>query len=291
MTPAPIASIVIPAHNEAAVIDRCLVALTAEAGPNELEILVVCNGCSDQTAALARRYEPQVRVIETSTASKTNALNLGDEAASAFPRLYMDADVELSAASVRAVVAALADGRALAAAPRAELAFPPGAGWAVRAYHRVWMSLPHVREGMITAGVYAVSAEGRHRFGRFPEVIADDGYFRMLFTPAERVEVAAARSRVWTPANLADLIRTRTRSRLGLFELKTRFPDLFRREARSKDYGRAVAGLLARPVLYPAALVYAWVTVVSRARANRQMASAAPYAWERDESSRALART
>ena len=57
-----------------------------------------------------------------------------------------------------------------------------GSSLAVRAYYRIWLRLPYVREGMIGVGVYALSEEGRRRFGEFPEVIADDGYVRMLFS-------------------------------------------------------------------------------------------------------------
>ena len=47
-------SFVIPAHNEEAVIGRCLTALLAGARRDELDIIVVCNGCTDRTAEVAR---------------------------------------------------------------------------------------------------------------------------------------------------------------------------------------------------------------------------------------------
>ena len=80
-------SIIIPAHNEAAVIGRCLEPLTHGARPGEFDVIVVCNGCRDATALEARRFGLSVRVIETDTPSKANALNLGDAAATGFPRL------------------------------------------------------------------------------------------------------------------------------------------------------------------------------------------------------------
>ena len=46
-------SIVIPAHNEAAVIGRLLSGLLAEAEPDEFEVLVVANGCHDATETVA----------------------------------------------------------------------------------------------------------------------------------------------------------------------------------------------------------------------------------------------
>src|SRR6185312_1201240 len=53
-------SVVIAAHNEARVIGGCLDALLADAGPDDLDIVVVANGCTDDTAAVAAR-RPEVR--------------------------------------------------------------------------------------------------------------------------------------------------------------------------------------------------------------------------------------
>src|SRR4051794_9821734 len=104
----PVATIIVPAHNEAATIGRCLRALTEGGRPGEFEIVVVCNGCTDRTAAEARRFVPRgVTVLETDAASKVHALNLGDAAAHAFPRLYVDADVVIDRASVLTIVTSL----------------------------------------------------------------------------------------------------------------------------------------------------------------------------------------
>src|SRR5206468_9477454 len=86
-----VTSVVIPAHNEAAVIGRLLTAILADAGPDEFEIVVVPNGCTDDTAAVASSFG--VRVVETEVASKVAALRLGDASVKSFPRIYVDADV------------------------------------------------------------------------------------------------------------------------------------------------------------------------------------------------------
>ena len=70
-------SIVIPAYNEEKVIGRCLRSLLAGAEPDELEVVVAVNGTTDRTAEIARSFGPMVRVVETKTASKIAALNLG----------------------------------------------------------------------------------------------------------------------------------------------------------------------------------------------------------------------
>jgi glycosyltransferase involved in cell wall biosynthesis len=279
-------SIVVPAYNEASVIGRCLDALLQGHRPGESEIIVACNGCSDDTAAIARRYGDPVKVIETDVPSKTNALNLGDAAATGFPRIYLDADVAVSHEAIKQIAAALASGPALAAAPRPVYAFLPSTSWGVRAYYRFWTSLPYVQEGMIAAGVYALSEDGRARFEKFPELIADDGYVRMLFEPRERMQVTTAVSQVWAPVTLRDLLKIKTRSRLGVLQLAKSYPELASREAKTKHYHHALLQIAGRPSLYLSALPYTYVAVASWLRAQRQMNRSGRYVWERDDSSR-----
>ena len=284
--PAQLLSIIIPAHNEANVIARGLEALLGDRTPGQLDVIVVCNGCSDGTADVARGFGDLVRVIETDIASKVYALNLGDAAARGFPRIYMDADVVVSRESAMKIGAALMEGPWLAAAPRPVDAFLPETAWAVRAYYRFWGALPYIEEGMIAAGVYALSARGRARFETFPDVIADDGYVRLLFEPHERTQVSDAVSTVFAPTSLSNLLKIRTRSRLGVLQLQRRFPDLVQRETRTKAYGKALLSVARRPALYPAALSYLYVTIVSLFRARRRQKQLEDYVWERDDSSR-----
>ncbi|THD67263.1 MAG: glycosyltransferase [Phenylobacterium sp.] len=279
-------SVVIPAYNEAAVIARCLQSLLRDRQPGEIEVFVVCNGCSDDTAAVARGFGEPVRVIETDVPSKTHALNLGDAAASGFPRVYVDADVVITLPAIRKIAAALEQGPALAAAPRPVNIFLPGTSWGVRAYYRFWTALPYIQEGMIAAGAYALSREGRQRFKDFPDVIADDGYVRLLFEPHERVQVPDAVSEVIAPMAIRDLRKIKTRSRLGVLQLRQRYPELASREAKTKHYRNALLEVAGRPSLYLSALPYVYVAIASWLRAQRQMNTSGRYVWERDDSSR-----
>lgn len=278
-------SIIIPAHNEARVIRRCLDQVTNGLEPGEAEVIVVCNGCSDGTAEVARAFGEPVRVLETPVPSKVHALNLGDEAATGYPRVYMDADIRLEGRTIRQLAEVLGRGPCLAVAPSLEMDLDHS-GWLVRAYYRVWTMLPYTREGFMGVGAYAMSEAGRRRFGSFPEVIADDGYVRMLFTPDERVAVSDCVSVVKGPAKVWDLIRIKTRSRLGLHQLRRRFPELSSREAAGKQYGTACRDILFTPRLWLYAPVYLGVNLISKYRARRQMDRIEHYVWERDESSR-----
>jgi glycosyltransferase involved in cell wall biosynthesis len=277
-------SIVIPAHNESAVIARCLAALTAGADPGELEIVVVANGCTDDTADRARAFgHPDVRVIETDVGSKTHALNLGDAATTAFPRFYVDADVVLTTASIRAMAAELAAGRFLAVAPLPEIDLT-GCTRAVRAFYRINQRLPSSAEGIGGSGVYGLSREGRARFGEFPRITADDGFVRVHFKPEERLTLANCRSIVSAPRTFSGLLAIKSRSHMGSYELRQLYPDLWKN--RGMGNRRALLKMAKLPTLWPSLLVYAAVKVVSRLRARTKIRAGKAHIWERDETSR-----
>lgn len=278
-------SVIIPAHNEEALIESCLRRLTEGARDGELEVLVACNGCLDETEALARSFGPPVRVLSTNVASKTRALNLGDDEARGFPRFYVDADVSLDLAAVRTVAALLVDGRAFAAAPRARID-SQHASWAVRSFYRVWMALPYFDESMVGSGVYALSEEGRRRFDRFPEIIADDEFIRRQFAPDERRRVDDCTFAIRPPSRIRGVIREKTRSRLGLYQLTSRFPSLVHPQRAPERLRRVAAVLLGRPSIWPSLPVFACVAAIARFRARRRAARGDFSGWERDASSR-----
>ncbi|MFF9197554.1 glycosyltransferase [Streptomyces sp. NPDC014779] len=215
-------SIVIPAHNEERTLGRLLDRLLEGAAEREFDVLVVANGCTDGTAAVASARGPAVRVVETPVPSKHEALRLGDRHARGFPRVYVDADVELGAADVRALTAALTGpGAVLAAAPERELPMT-GCSWRVRAYYRVWQRLPAVREGLFGRGVIAMTAEGHARIAALPPLMADDLAASLAFTPTERAVVPTARVTVHPPRTWPDLIRRRIRAATSTAQLEER---------------------------------------------------------------------
>jgi hypothetical protein len=315
-----VTSIVIPAHNEERVIGRLLDALLTgdfadpagaggAAGRERPDIVVVCNGCTDDTAKVAAA-RPGVRVVDIPTPSKHVALRTGDEHARGFPRLYVDADVVLGAADVRALTGALAGSpRLLAAAPERELPLA-GSAWRVRAYYRVWTRLPAVREGLFGRGVIAVTEEGHGRLAALPPLMADDLAASLAFGPAERQVVDGARVVVHPPRTWADLIRRRIRAAVSTAQLE-------HQQARRTPAGEpaapaagAVSGvetaggegaaapsartstadlrtLLRRePMLLPSVVVFLTAAVTARRKAGKAIRDQDFGTWLRDESSR-----
>ena len=278
-------SVIVPAHNEHSVISRTLKTMTARAIPGELDVIVVCNGYTDDTAAVAGNFGPRVRVIETELAGKTLALNLGDEAATFFPRVYADADVHITIETMRTLANRLETGDVLAVAPIANIDLKD-CSWLVRAYYEIRSLLPSGREGIGGSGVYALSEAGRGRFREFPKLTADDGYVRIQFKPEERETLTSASSTVFAPRTVWDLITTKTRSHYGSLELASRFPDLWKNKGDNND--TALVELFRRPLLWHKLSVYCIVTIIAKRRARIRMRTGNT-TWLRDETSRVAA--
>lgn len=280
-------SIVIPAHNEESVIGRCLRSMLDKAQPGELEIIVACNGCSDRTAEIAASFGNAVRVVETRVASKIAALNLGDQAATGFPRFYIDADVIVPVESLRRTAELLRSDAFLAASPAIRFDLSRS-DWLVRSFYAVWQLQPYFDSGRLGAGLYAVSRVGHARLGAFPQLTADDEYVRRLFTQAERTTARDATFTVTPPRNLNDLIRIKTRSRRGTSELERTFPAM--RQPPAGGRWRLLARVGMRPWLWGAALVYAYVVGMTWWRSRTALSQGRTIEWERDLSSRVLLR-
>src|SRR4029453_18220962 len=130
-------SVVIPAHDEEAVIGRLLDGLVGDAHSDELEIVVVANGCTDATVEVARSYGGPVSVVEVEQASKIAALEAGDQEAVTFPRAYVDADVVIDVPTLLALADALdRPSGPLVASPRLDVD-AASASWPVRAHYRI----------------------------------------------------------------------------------------------------------------------------------------------------------
>ncbi len=143
----PTLSVVVPAHDEARTLGRTLAALTSAAGGETPEVVVVANGCSDDTAEVARAAG--ARVVELGQASKAAALRAGDEAATAFPRVYLDADIVLTPGTLGHLAERLRRGDVHAASPSIRFDLR-GSSWPVRAFYRPTPSCP--TSGPVSSG-------------------------------------------------------------------------------------------------------------------------------------------
>ncbi len=281
-------SVVIPAHNEERVIRRCLEALTNGTGKPSaafpLEIVVVCNGCTDQTAVLARQF-PQVTVIEIPESSKVAALNTGDEAVAALPRIYLDADSELSNASARSLLREAVHHKDPAiVAPHVEFE-TGGCSALARSYVRGSKRTSFRKFGVNGRGVYVLNGSGRAKFGKFPELTNDDLFVASLFDTHEQVIDRNAKVIIRPPRDARSLIRVRRRIYYGNREVEARQPG-----NRPPWRGwRNVAYAIRRMRSLGEAgdlVVYIGVNIIAKWTALRMARSGSDPMWQRDDSSR-----
>jgi GT2 family glycosyltransferase len=263
-------AIVIPAHNEAAVIARTLAPLARLVST---EVVVVCNGCSDATADVARGFD-FVRVVEIAQPSKAAALNAGDAVATAWPRLYLDADVVVQPGAVAAVFADLDGGAHLAARPayRYDTA---GASALVRRYYRARTRMPSTSAALWGAGAYAMGEAGHRLFGRFDERTADDLLVDAAFPRAAKAVLATQPVLVRTPRTVRALVAVLTRQHRGNTHAGTR--------RTTSTTVRELLATVRSPSGLVDAVVYAGLSLAGRTAAA---ATSDAHVWERDDSSR-----
>lgn len=281
----PYISVIIPAHNEAGTIGRCLGPVIAGSRPEQVEIIVVCNGCTDSTAQVAADASSRVRVVEIDEASKIEALRRGDRIAHGANRAYMDADTLVSSGAINRVVEALEKPGVMAAAPSVRFD-SHNCGWAARQLHSVWQRAPYWEGTVLGAGFYALSVEGRSRFDEFPDLVGDDAFVAALFTEAERSTADGESFTPLLPTRVRDFVRVHTRHLRGNLELESWAAEhLVALPGRPHRSSRWLVSLARQPSHWPGIVLYLGSKVVAEASARRATRRSKP-AWERDEAAR-----
>jgi glycosyltransferase involved in cell wall biosynthesis len=272
----PEGAVIIPAHNEASVIGRTLDRLAPLAAGGHVEVLVACNGSTDNTAELARAYEG-VRVLDVPEASKIAALNAADAAASLWPRLYLDADIEIDLRALRAVFDELERGAVLAARPAFRYD-TEGASRIVRSFYRARNRIPSANKALWGAGAFAVSQEGHKRIQRFPSISprfsGDDVFVDRQFLPTEKTVLDTPPVMVRTPRRANALLRVLRRNYRAQAELGGS-------SATSQTLRELIGTIRSAGSAIDAAVYAAFVTL---ARLRRRRPAGAAGVWERDES-------
>ncbi|WP_278044291.1 glycosyltransferase [Pseudaestuariivita atlantica] len=267
----PGASVIVPAHNEAAMIGPCLRAVLESDHDGPVQCVVVANGCTDDTVAKARAKAAdfaargwEFEVLDLPEGGKPGALNAGDAAALHPVRIYLDADVEISPALMGGLVTML--DRPDAAYASGRVTIPRARTWVTRAYARFYRQVPFMTHGVPGCGLFAVNAAGRARWGDWPGIISDDTFARLNFAPQERHGVDAPYS--WPLVEGWDaLVRVRRRQNAGVDELARSHPALMANDDKPRfGPGAVLAAALKAPAGFA---VYGAVALAVRATRNR----------------------
>lgn len=261
-------NVIIPANNEQNYIGPCLRALAEQdLDPQTIggaTIIVAANACTDATVAEAEKLRDplektgwQFHLIELAEGGKLNAINRAEEVSKSKVTAYLDADVICEPSLMRLIFEVLDTD-----APRYAsgcLTVVPPKSWITQHFARIWARLPFMTTNVQGAGMFAVNRQGRARWGTFPDIIADDGYARLMFSPEERAKVEAGFH--WPMVEgFSQLVKVRRRQDAGVRELEARFPEIMKNESKpqmtASDHFRLFASA---PISY---LVYVFVILV-----------------------------
>jgi glycosyltransferase involved in cell wall biosynthesis len=194
-----------------------------------VQVIVAANGCGDHTVQVATEFAAQaaargwaMHVLDLPDGGKPGALNAADSVAIYPARAYLDADVTVSPDLLTQTMAALSEPAPVYASGRVQIT---GRGLVARAYAAIWSRVPFMAQGVPGCGFFAVNGAGRKRWGAFPQIISDDTFVRLHFTPAERVLLNAPYD--WPIAEgFANLVKVRRRQDAGVAEIARLYPTL-----------------------------------------------------------------
>lgn len=281
MPKAPLPSIIIPAHNESAVIGNLLTSLYPGVMQGKYQVVVACNGCTDGTATLVRRHFPWADCEAISVASKSQAINHAETLSLGFPRIYVDADIDISMSSILALIdMCQATTRPMLVIPQNETCLKFSSNW-IKLYYAAWKKTRYCRQLGFGSGVYALNEAARKRFGMFPKIISDDGFVRSMLSAWNVTVCQDAKSHVKAPEDLSTLFRVKVRSKLGNLQLK----HLGLSGGKPMNDYRNYPTFVERPSLTERG-TYMTVNLAAAFAAKLRFLSNKNYVWQRDTASR-----
>lgn len=277
-----LATILIPAFNEEAVIHRSLSPLAAAARDGRFQVIVIANGCTDQTIEAAITACPDAEILDLTEGSKVGALNVGSKRRHGWVTVCLDADVEITEEAITRLIEPLLVDQADVACGRM-IADLTGSTGLVKAFYRGWMLNPYFDAGK-PGGVFAMADWVTRDLFPMPRVVADDEYIARRTEKYRKAYVPLAAFRVHAPKTLTALLNIRRRSRRGTRSLEE--SGLI--SSRPSNHAGALLALkraLPQPrrlfdvAVYFSAMI--WVRVTLAWSTSRSSTT-----WERDETSR-----
>lgn len=277
-------SIVIPAYNEEKVLTKVLSYLFADDVLSNAEIIVVLNGCKDNTASNLANYlaEQQdtlerkklpFQVFDIEKASKTNAINVGLANVSNDYVVLLDADIFISGKHISQLVEALENSNLYAMSPKVNFDTSNASGLLKKYYDIEKAS--YYNNHLRLSNVIALSRKAMNSLGALPEVIADDEYIRRSLPQNSYRVFNDATHTFKTPKSLTSQLSVLTRVERGNFQLATL--DSQKIEHPLLDSGKKV------PI--SSLLLFYCVKIYAKLVAKLQFRMKQNY-WQRDESSR-----
>lgn len=231
---APLLSIVLVAHNEAERIEARIenLARCHYAGPREL--VVVCGGCTDDTAERARRFQGDlgVRVIELrDRSSKASGLNRAVEEARGQILVFADARQQFNVHAITRLVAPFTDPAVAGVSGNLDIApSEDGAGAGIDAYWKLerWIRRLESDWDSVIGCTGAIYALRRPAFEPLPEdTILDDVVVPMRAVMAGHRVLFETEARAYDPQSLSPEKerRRKIRTLAGNYQMLFRYPE------------------------------------------------------------------
>jgi poly-beta-1,6 N-acetyl-D-glucosamine synthase len=229
---APPVTVIVPAYNEARLLDDAIAALLALEYPT-YEVIVVDDGSTDDTASVARRWEGRhgnaaVRVLTKSNGGKATALNTGIAHAKYGFVLCMDADSWIEPQTLHAVMHHFADPSVGAVAGNVKIINREH--WLTRLQALEYiegLNMPRRAQGFIGAVNIVPGPVGVFRIEALEEVggydidtFAEDADLTLKLITAGWKIIYEDSAVTWTqgPTNVLDLIQQRYRWTRGILQ-------------------------------------------------------------------------
>ncbi len=273
----PLGSVLIAAWNEATVIERTLDVLYDGVNSDDFAVVVACNGCTDGTEDVVRSTGYPVKLLSLATPGKSAAIRSAEAVTDVLPRVYLDADTQVTGPAMVVMLTALSGGH-LAARPPVRFDTSHSTR-PVRRFYAVRSHLPGVMHDLCGAGVYGLSAEARGRFADFPDVIADDLFAARMVSAAETTILDCDAAVVTVPHDARSLVRTLSRVYRGNREIARLMPE--HRAINTATTGRQLLDHLRLERRIVDVVTYSTLVLAGRLLSLRDQRR-----WQRDDSTR-----
>ncbi len=235
----PTVSVIIPVHNGCRFVEKKLESVLALDYPRELlEVIVVADGCTDETEALVQRFHHgPLRLISIPRSGKPAALNAGVSRASGEVLLMTDVRQQLHPESLRKMAACFEDSEV--GVVSGAVALREGTSRDEADIRLYWRYESWIREKLseidsmfgATGPFYAIR---RNLFVPLPDdILLDDVYLPMMaFLRGYRLIVESAARATDYPMTSAREFGRKVRTLGGNYQLMLRLPVLLTRRNR-----------------------------------------------------------
>ena len=235
----PTVSVIIPVHNGCRFVEKKLESVLALDYPRELlEVIVVADGCTDETETLVQRFRHgPLRLISIPRSGKPAALNAGVSCASGEVLLMTDVRQQLHPESLRKMAACFEDSEV--GVVSGTLVFREGTSQDEADIRLYWRYESWIREKLseidsmfgATGPFYAIR---RNLFVPLPDdILLDDVYLPMMaFLRGYRLIVEPAARATDYPMTSAREFARKVRTLGGNYQLMLRLPVLLTRRNR-----------------------------------------------------------